>query len=189
MSRSGRAWTGHSVSWHHAPANALALVLVLVLMGMFAGPATPPGAAPAEVRPGAAPEEVHGANAVFVGRGVAIAWAILRGASEEDTRVVMRVVPRGGPWRRVSVDAVDPFTGDRRVLLAPQPFLGSLDVVTARATFAALTRREVQLYTPDEQHAITIYYLGLPDTTPEFTSAAAVSAYLDRALTEVGGKP
>jgi hypothetical protein len=31
----------------------------------------------------------------------------------------------------------------------------------------------------------TIYYLGVPDTTPEFTSEAALSAYLQDALAKV----
>jgi len=52
-----------------------------------------------------------------------------------------------------------------------------------RAGFADFPRREIHLYASEadwraRKPALTVYYLGVPDTTPEFTSEAALDAYL-----------
>ncbi|MBI4842661.1 MAG: hypothetical protein HY803_16630 [candidate division NC10 bacterium] len=137
-------------------------------------------------------QEVHGENSVFAGHGVAIAWGVLKGPMEEQTQVILRIVPAGEAYAYVSVEAVDPFTGKRQPVLAGHPLGDRLDVRSPRGTYADFPRREVHLYrtTGDwqaQKPAVTVYYLGVPDTTPEFISEGALFTYIDQALAKVRG--
>ena len=135
--------------------------------------------------------EVHGESSAFVGHGVAMAWGILRAPSEADTQVVLRVARAGGDHVAVSVDGVDPFTQRRQAFLALSPLGDALDVRTSRDTFADFPRREIHLYTAADRDVgrpgLTVYFLGLPDTTPEFASEAALGAYLEATLRKLRG--
>ena len=132
--------------------------------------------------PSAEGQQIHGENSSFLGQGVAMVWGVLRGASEESTQVILRIVPAGGDYAAVSLDGVDPFTQRRQELLGMQPLGNQLDIRTSRGTFADLPRREIHFFTANDQHAqrpsLTVYFMGLPDTTPEFTSEAALQTYL-----------
>ncbi len=134
-------------------------------------------------------KEVHGENSSFVGNGVAMVWGVLRGPREEDAQVVLRIAPAGGGYVALSVDGVDPFSQRRQELLGMQPVANPLDLRTARATFADLPRREIHFYTAADQAArrpsLTVYFMGLPDTSPEFASEAALRRYLDETLAKL----
>jgi len=136
--------------------------------------------------------EIHGENSVFAGHGVAIAWGVLKGATEEQTQVILRIVSTDTSFAAVRIEGVDPFTQNRQVIIDGQPLRERLDVRTPRGTFADFPRREIRLYRTDadwqaHKPGVTIFYLGLPDTTPEFTSEAALFTYLDDALAKVQG--
>ena len=136
--------------------------------------------------------EVHGENSLFAGHGVTIAWGVLRGANEEETQVILRIVPSGTTLTAIRIEGVDPFTQNRQVILDGHRLGGGLDVRTPRGTFADFPRREIRLYQNDadweaRNPAVTIFYLGLPDTTPEFVSEAALFTYLTEALAKVQG--
>lgn len=134
---------------------------------------------------------VHGENSVFVGQGVGVAWGVLKGPTEEGTPVILRIVPAGASFAAVRLEGVDPFTGNRRVFLEGRALGEGLDIRTPRSTFADFPRREITLYGTEadwqaRRPTLTIFFLGLPDTTPEFTSEAALSAYLADALARAG---
>lgn len=136
--------------------------------------------------------ELHGEDSVFAGHGVAIAWGVLKGAVEEQTQVVIRIVPLGQAYGYVSVEGVDPFTQERRVVMDGRPLGDQLDIRSPRGSFADFPRREIHLYqTANEwrkgKPALTVYYVGVPDTTPEFISEAALFTYLAAALAKVQG--
>jgi hypothetical protein len=134
-------------------------------------------------------QQVHGENSSFLGNGVAMVWVVLRGTSEEDTQVILRIAPAGGEFAAVSLDGVDPFTQQRREILARRPLGNGLDVRTSRASFADFPRREIHFYAAGGQHAqgpsLTVYFMGLPDTSPEFTSEAALKKYVDDTLAKL----
>jgi hypothetical protein len=143
--------------------------------------------------PSAAGQQIHGENSSFLGQGVAMVWGVLRGVREEDSQAVLRIVPAGGEYAAVSVEGVDPFTGARRDLFPRRPLGALLDVWTLRATFADLPRREIHFSSKADGEAqppsLTVYFMGLPDTTPEFDSEAALLGYLNETLTRlISGK-
>ena len=128
---------------------------------------------------------VHGADSVFAGPDLGIVWAVLTNEAEERTMVVIRVSNPAGRYAYVTVDGVDPFTQRRVTLVEGRPLEASADIKTPRASFADLPRREIHLYASGDdwrtgRPRLTVYYLGVPDTTPEFTTEAALETYLAR---------
>lgn len=154
---------------------ALAAAVVIVLAGAARGE----------------PRVVHGADAVFVEEPVRIVWAILRGADEAATDVVLTVTGAGGATLAVAVDGVDPFSG-ARVPVAPAAALaGPRTIRVPRARFAEHPRTEVRFGVDPSALAagaatLVVYFNSVPDAAPEFADERALSAYVGRALS---GRP
>jgi hypothetical protein len=134
-----------------------------------------------------AQETVHGADSLFVSPTVKIAWAVQKGASDEATTVVIRVINGTGAYRQVRLDGIDPFSKNRKVLVPIQPIAEQIDLSVPRSAFAEFPSCEVHLYhgdaaTADQAPSLIVYYLGVPDTTPEFATAQAMKEYLARML-------
>ena len=130
-----------------------------------------------------APREAHGNSDVYAAPGVALAWSVQRGANEATTTVVVRVVtdPTMYPW--LAVAGIDPFTKAEQSLQRATASSGSIDVRIARAQFADYPRTELRLFASAAAAqggvpALTIFFHGVPDTTPEFTDAGKLEAHL-----------
>jgi hypothetical protein len=135
-----------------------------------------------------AQQVAHGADSLFVSPAVKLAWAVKRGASEAETRVVVRVIA-DPTYRFIRLDGIDPFIKDRKVLVAVRPLERKTDISISRASFADHPSTEFHFFASAEDAAankpkLTVFYLGVPDTTPEFAGAAEVETYLDRMLRE-----
>ena len=131
-----------------------------------------------------APVLLHGASDAFAAPGVTIVWGVLRGATEDAALVVVRIAVDAAVFTHVAVDGVDPFTQQRQPLLAGRPVADMIELRTPRPRHAELPRSEVQLFRSADalrtgSPALVVYYLSIPDTTPEFATAAALGAYLD----------
>jgi hypothetical protein len=118
---------------------------------------------------------------------VALAWGVLRGATEAATLVVVRIAAASDAFASVAVVGLDPFTQRQQPLLAMTPVAAGIDVRVPRTHFADFPRTEVRLYgMPDAggtgAPALVVYFLGVPDTTPEFASEAALESYLVQRL-------
>ena len=99
----------------------------------------------------------------------------------------MRVIAVDAGYRAVSVEGVDPFTKDRKVFVATRPLDGAIDLAIPRAQFADHPSSEFHFFANAADAAanrrkLTVFYLGVPDTTPEFAEEAAALAYLDKML-------
>ncbi len=134
-------------------------------------------------------EEVPGADAVFVGRGVAILWGVVRGADEARTRVVLRIerLDPAAPWRLASVEAIDPFTRQGEwVRLALDLMADPVATVEmSREGFLAKPSRRVLFYPGAAalqagQPGLVVFYVSIPDTVPEFASAAELEEHFRR---------
>ena len=131
---------------------------------------------------------VHGADSVFATGDVTIVWGVLRASASAEAEVVIRIAA-GRRFRAVSVEAVDPFGGARRTVAAVRSLAGAVDIKRPRADFADFPRLEVHLYenAAAGAPALTVYYLGVPDTTPEFTAPPALLRYLEDAVARASG--
>jgi hypothetical protein len=161
--------------------------LLLLCVGILAG----------AVSAADAPREAHGHSDVYAAPGVALAWGVQRGANEATTTVVVRVVtdPTMYPW--LAVAGIDPFTKAEQPLQRATASTGSLDVRIVRAQFADYPRTELRLFASAAAAqggapALTIFFHGVPDTTPEFTDAQKLDAHLAARVAQAratGAKP
>jgi len=118
--------------------------------------------------------DVHGASDSFAGEGVVVLWGVLRGATEETTLVVLRVAADARRFSHVEVAGVDPFTRQSKVRVPKSALGAALDLRLPRAGFADFPRTELRFSGAEE---LVVYYLGIPDTTPEFAAAVALEAH------------
>jgi hypothetical protein len=150
----------------------LSIVTVMLALSVVAAPAQ---------------DVVHGADSLFVSPTVKLAWAVRRGASEADTLVIIRIAPAGAAYRALRVDGVDPFTKEHKVFVAVRALAGETDVAIPRAAFADHPSTEFRFFASADAAAanapkLTVFYLGVPDTTPEFPGQREADAYLERML-------
>ena len=130
----------------------------------------------------AAPLTVHGSADAYAGPGVALAWGVLRAPDEDATAAVIRVVTDPRAFPVIGVAGIDPFTQREEWVRLPARSEGTLDVRIPRSRFADFPRTEIRFF--DAATASTgaptliVYFLGLPDTTPEFSDPAQLDAYL-----------
>jgi hypothetical protein len=139
-----------------------------------------------------APREIHGMADAFAVPGVALAWGVVRGASEAATVVVVRIVtdPAAYPW--VAAVGNDPFTQGQRPLLPAVQSAGVIDLRSPRTHFADFPRTEFRFYDSAavaRQNAprLVVFFLGVPDTTPEFATEDKLDAYLNDSLARLRG--
>lgn len=137
----------------------------------------------------AQPEELPGADAIFTGRGVVILWGVIRGSDETRTQVVLRIerLHPASPWRLASVEALDPFTGERELVrLALNLEIDPVSIVEMpRESFVAKPSRRVLFFRDaralqDGQPGLVVAYVGIPDTVPEFGSRAELAEHFRR---------
>jgi hypothetical protein len=123
--------------------------------------------------------EVHGVADAFAQPGVSLAWGVLRGKSDADTLVVIRIETTAPGYAFVAVDGVDPFTQQRKPLEARARVAGGIDLAIPRTHFADYPRTELR-FAPDQNGApvLVVYYLGVPDTTPELPTQDALARSL-----------
>jgi len=154
-------------------------------------------AIPQRVDAAEGPREAHGSADAFAAPGVTLAWGVLRGATEAATLVVVRIVAARDAFAAVAVVGIDPFTQRQQSLLAATPVTAGVDVRVPRTHFADFPRTEVRLYGRPEAGgtgapALVVYYLGVPDTTPEYATETALESYLAqriaRARAGIGSK-
>jgi hypothetical protein len=126
------------------------------------------------------PREVHGIADAYAGPGMALAWGILRGADEASTQVVVRIITDPKVYPAVAAVGKNPFSGEQRALLPSTPTAGAVDVRVPRAQYADFPRTELRFYgsSATGDPTLVVFYLGVPDTTPEFATEANLNAYL-----------
>ena len=139
--------------------------------------------------PAGAPAQdvVHGADSRFVSPGVKLARGVRRGATEAETLVLVRIVAADPAYRLIRVDGIDPFSKQHKVFVTARPLDRATDVAIPRAHFADHPSTEFRFFVSEEDAAadrpkLTVFYLGVPDTTPEFPGGREAEAYLERML-------
>ena len=130
---------------------------------------------------------VHGADSIFSGSGVKLGWAVRRGTSEAEASIVIRAIPADVSYRFIRVDGVDPFTQDRKVFVETRQLDRQLDLIVPRTAFADHPSTEFRFFANAADAAadrpkLTVFYLGVPDTTPEFVGESETDGYLDQML-------
>ena len=166
----------------------LTALLLLVASGLLIA-----SSAAAQTHAANAAREVHGESDAFGTVGAALAWGVVRGPNEAETAVVVRIVsdPALYPW--LAAAGRDPFTQGTQPLLAAVRNPGLTDVRSARANFADFPRTEFRFYDSaaavrQGSPALVVFFLGVPDTTPEFETEEKLQTHLANAITRLRGR-
>jgi hypothetical protein len=138
--------------------------------------------------------ELHGMSDAFAVPGVTLAWGVLRGLDDATTVVVIRIVANPADFAAVAVTGVDPFTQRSIPLLPWTPISGRIELRVPRAHFAEFPRTDFRFdpampASRSDTPALVVYFLGVPDTTPEFAAEAALDAYLTDRLARARNAP
>lgn len=131
-------------------------------------------------------ESLHGAHEVFASPDASIVWAVLKAPTGDKAVVWLRIVNTKNKFSHVSVDGVDPFSKKRERVQQGIPLRDEVRVESDRDTFSDLPSREVHFYRSEadlrtEKPALTVYYLGVPDQAPEFSTRGTLERYLSAA--------
>lgn len=137
--------------------------------------------------------EYHGADSLFEKEGIAILWAILKGSTEENSWVYIKIIQTGqGPvsFQFFGVEAVDPFSNQKEWVVRGEPLKKENITKSIRATFREKTARRVLFYKKaedlsNENPAMIVYYLGVPDTSPEFMTERDIENYFEKAFSRL----
>lgn len=138
-------------------------------------------------------ESLHGAHEVFVSPDVAIVWAVLKAPTGDKAAVWLRIVNTKKKFSHISIAGVDPFNKKRKLIEPGREIETEVSVESDRETFTELPSREVYFYRTEKEWradtpALTVYYLGVPDQTPEFTTRTAFDNYQKSVKLDPRGK-
>ncbi len=135
-------------------------------------------------------KEYHGADSVFRMEGITILWAILKGPDEDHSWVYLKIIyPETGDhrYRLFSVEAVDPFTGKKEWVVKGEKLKKENVVRSVRASFREMTGRKILFYrdakeVQEDRPEMTVFYMGVPDTSPELLNEKQIEDYFSKAL-------
>jgi hypothetical protein len=138
-------------------------------------------------------KEYHGADSLFDKEGIVILWAILKGSTEESSWVYIKIIQTGGSpasFELFGVEAVDPFSNQKEWVLKGEPFKKENMVKSIRVSFREKTARRILFYAKAEDllrenPAMIVYYLGVPDTSPEFMTEREIENYFRQAFSRL----
>jgi hypothetical protein len=136
-----------------------------------------------EIPPLFGQNEFHGADSVFEREGITILWAILKGSTEESSWVYIKIVNSGkSPSQIFSVEAVDPFSKEKEWVVKGKNLEKENLVRSNRTSFRDKTARRILFYRSTkafekENPDMAVYYLGVPDTSPEVLSEKECANY------------
>ena len=137
--------------------------------------------------------EYHGADSIFEKEGIVVLWAMMKGPTEETSWVYIKIIQTGGgptSFQLFGVEAVDPFSNQKEWVVKGEACKKENMVKSVRASFRDKTGRRILFYRSNgeyqaEKPAMTVYYLGVPDTSPEFLSEKDIEDYFVKALERV----
>ena len=136
-----------------------------------------------------AEKQYHGADSVFRAEGIAVFWAILKGADEANSQVYIKIVAttsEAESFRVFSIVAVDPFSDARDWLINGEKFNKVNLIKSSRASFQDKPARRMLFFRnldnwkkgePD----VVIYYMSIPDTAPEVLTEKQLEDYFTTA--------
>jgi hypothetical protein len=135
--------------------------------------------------------DYHGADSVFEKEGIVILWAILKGQDEASSWVSIKITHSGGsPLQFFSVEAIDPFSKEKEWVVKGKKLEKENMIKSIRTSFRDKTSRRILFYgnreaLEKEKPDMTVFYMGVPDTSPEMLSEEEMNRYFDNALEKV----
>jgi len=128
---------------------------------------------------------LHGADSTFRSESLGICWGIVKAPATGSLQVVIRIRvldPAHNRFRSFAVKAFHPFTGADEWIEARKTLTATNDILTPREDFKRLGGRRILFFAsaagPEDQPPdLIVEYLGIPDTSPEFSSFDELEKY------------
>lgn len=129
----------------------------------------------------------HGADSVFKANGISIFWAILKGSEESNSWVHIKVINQEDNLKQFhtfSLIAIDPFSDSEEWIIKGKKLKKENIIKLNRESFKEMMGRTFFFYQSEkiedyrnEIPDMTVYYLSVPDTAPEFLTLEKLIAY------------
>jgi hypothetical protein len=133
---------------------------------------------------------LHGADSTFRSDSLGICWGIVQSPDTAALQVVIRIRvldPAQNRFRSFAVKAFHPFTGAAEWIAVRQTLEATNDIITPREDFKRLGGRRILFYADatgpaDQAPDLIVEYLGIPDTSPQFSREDELEAYFGMAF-------
>ncbi len=133
------------------------------------------------------PNKYHGADSFFKANGISIFWAILKGSEESDSWVHIKIINQEDNLKQFhifSLIATDPFSDSEEWIIKGEKLKKENIIKLNRESFKKMMGRTFFFYRSEkiedyrnEIPDMTVYYLSVPDTAPEFLILEKLIAY------------
>jgi hypothetical protein len=133
------------------------------------------------------PNKYHGADSFFKANGISIFWAILKGSEESDSWVHIKIINQEDDLKQFhtfSLIATDPFSDSEEWIIKGEKLKKENIIKLNRESFKEMMGRTFFFYQSEkiedyrnEIPDMTVYYLSVPDTAPEFLTLEKLIAY------------
>lgn len=132
--------------------------------------------------------EYHGADSIFAVDDIAVFWAILKGPDINTSKVYINIVPldlNKLEFTRYSVVAANVFSGEEEIIIDFQSLENENLIIQEYGSFSMMSKRRLLFYCTDDSSDnpnMEIYYIGVPDTAPEFSAEEQIQAFFQHSL-------
>jgi len=131
----------------------------------------------------------HGADSVFEVNGVAVFWAILKGPDVNSSEVYINIVSldmNKPQFTNYKVIASNVFSEEEELIVNLTTLEESNLLVQEYGSYSQMAKRRLLFYGPVDSSSdipsMEIYYIGVPDTAPEFREIEQIQAFFDHSL-------
>ncbi|MBU8913989.1 MAG: hypothetical protein KOO61_08205 [Spirochaetales bacterium] len=132
--------------------------------------------------------EYYGADSVFAIDDIAVFWAILKGPEIATSTVYINIVPldpNDSELTTFSVVGANVFTGEEEILVDSAPLEEENLILKEYGHFYSFAERRLLFYGDEgtiDDPLVEIYYVGVPDTAPEFLKEEHIQAFFAHSL-------
>jgi len=130
----------------------------------------------------------HGADSVFEVGGVAVFWAILKGADINSSKVYINIVSLDETkldFSSYSIFASNIFSGEEEIIINQKPMEKNNLLIQEYGSFSQMAKRRILFYhigDSSDNPQMEIYYIGVPDTAPEFLEEEQINAFFEHSF-------
>jgi len=130
----------------------------------------------------------HGADSVFEINDIAVFWAVLKGPDTDTSKVYISIVPCGPgkeKFARYSAVSSNVFSGEEETIVDFAALENENLIIQEYKAFNKMSKRRLFFFGPGDSRdnpSMEIYYIGVPDTAPEFLLETQIQAFFEHSM-------
>ncbi len=133
----------------------------------------------------------YGADYIYEKDGVAVFWAVLKGAEIKSNTVYINMVPlepNNLSYRKYSVIESNVFSGEEKILVKYKKIKDENILKKAYGDFLTMSETNFLFYRSGDSKKnphMSIYYKGVPDAAPEFKDEKQIYDFFKHSLDKI----